>query len=656
MLHRHSSGRFPEARASKTRAPQTRTGMWRLALLPALLCLLGLVLALPRPLAAQGGGVMAYGDVVTGNVTSRLGDEWVFSGCLGEVITLTLQSDEFAGLIELYGPTGRSSLAAATSEGKGGTAVIRSFTLPASGEYTVIATGSSIQDRGPYTLVLESATQPGENTRQLAGVLTAGAPVTGVITSRLAEEWAYRGCAADVVGITLESGEFTPYLEIFAPPTSPTTTAASLVQIAGEGAVASVTGLALPASGEYIIAAAGAGIRDRGSYTLTLDLLARGVMTPTVTPTGSGPVPPSTATATPMPPAATPTPRRPAATPTRQSGGSSQPFCVVRVNSLNLRTGPGLAYDPPLGALARDTVLIPLQRNPNTSWVRVQVYGSNDVGWVSAGSQYLACNINLFNLPLGVIPPTYTPTATPNYTATATPTPTWTPPAGATSTHTPTPTWTPDGTPTDTPTPTWTPDGTPTDTPTPTWTPDGTPTDTPTPTPTWTPDSMPTGTPTSTWTPESTPTPTDTPMPTWTPEPTPTAAPTWTPENTPMALYAAVVETGANNNNDTIMGAMSFRVVAYDPQVGTNDGDGIDWVRLQVRYNGDTVHERQENNVAYCAFAGGEPDCNIWFFDDNGNHWPNGAPIAPGQHTLRARVHAHSGQELVIQRQITIAN
>jgi hypothetical protein len=611
----------------------------RLTLIALLVGGVGLLLGSPRGVLAQGGGLLAYGDVVTGEVTSRLGDEWVFTGCLGEEVTLTLQSDAFAGLIELYGPVGRSSLVAARAEGPGATALIRSFTLPESGDYTVIVAGSSIQDRGPYTLVLESADPPIPTTRQLAGMLTAGEAVTGVITSRLAEEWLYRGCAADVVAVGLESDAFTPYLEIFAPPSAPTATAESLVQVTGSDGQAGVTGLILPVSGEYIVAAAGAGIRDRGDYTLTLALTARNALTPTATATPSAT--PTAGSGIAVPPTATPRP--PTATPTR-TPQSSQPRCVVLVNSLNLRSGPGLAFDPPIGALARNTELVPLQRNPTTSWIRVQVVGGGPTGWVSAGGQYIACNINLFQLPLGVIPPTYTPTATPNVTATPTPTPTWTPDA------TPTPTWTPDGTgtPTPTPTPTWTPDGTgtPTPTPTPTWTPDGTGTPTPTPTPTWTPTDTPT--PTPTWMPTDTPTPTPTTDWTATPTPTPTA--------TTMALYGAIVETGANNNNDTIMGAISFRVAAYDPNAGTNDGDGIDWVRLQVRYNGNTVHERQENNAAYCAFAGGDPNCNIWYFHDNGNKWPGGDSLSAGQHLLRVRIRAESGQELDLERTITINN
>ena len=69
-------------------------------------------------------------------------------------------------------------------------------------------------------------------------------------------------------------------------------------------------------------------------------------------------------------------------------------------------------------------------------------------------------------------------------------------------------------------------------------------------------------------------------------------------------LHWEIVQTGAGNNNNTISGAMTYQVAAYDANVGNHDGDGIDYVLLQVYYNGNKVYERQENNVAYCAFAG----------------------------------------------------
>lgn len=476
-------------------------------------------LGLSLSLAAQSSNTLAYGELVSGEVTTRLGDEWAVSGCLGDVVTVTMQSDQFGALVELYGPTGRDSLVTAVAEGTGGVAMIGDFELPVSGDYTVIAAGSSVVDRGPYTLLVERAGHTPDLTRQIAGILPAGVTVTGEVTTRLADEWVYRGCQEDVIDVTLESDAFPPFLEILAPPDSPTGTVLSLVEVIGEGTQASVAELVLPVSGDYIVAVGGASIRDRGPYSLTLDVQARAPLTPTATPgpgeepVGSSPLP----TATPRPLAS--------ATPV----GSDEPLCVVLVPSLNLRGGPGLNYDPPLTTLQSGTRLIPLARNSTASWVRVQVEGGGSTGWVSAGTQFIACSVSLQTLPVGAIPPTYTPTATSIATGAApTATPTWT------ATHTPTPSG-----------PTPTPGGPPTATPTVTASPTASPTGMPTGTPTGTATAAATGTPmqetTATHTPTHTPAPSGTPEeePTATPTSTPTAtespAPTSTPTETPTA-------------------------------------------------------------------------------------------------------------------------
>ena len=53
--------------------------------------------------------------------------------------------------------------------------------------------------------------------------------------------------------------------------------------------------------------------------------------------------------------------------------------------------------------------------------------------------------------------------------------------------------------------------------------------------------------------------------------------------------------------------------------------------------NGREVYRRRENNAGYCAFGGGEPNCNVFDFADNNDEWPNGEPIRDGgEYTLRA--------------------
>lgn len=85
------------------------------------------------------------------------------------------------------------------------------------------------------------------------------------------------------------------------------------------------------------------------------------------------------------------------------------PLCSVLTN-LNLRSGPGTAYRPPLTALESGTRLEPIGFNPvgvpGGSWVQVRVEGQQLVGWVSAGSQFVSCNLDLNGLPeVAVAPP-----------------------------------------------------------------------------------------------------------------------------------------------------------------------------------------------------------------------------------------------------------
>ncbi len=85
--------------------------------------------------------------------------------------------------------------------------------------------------------------------------------------------------------------------------------------------------------------------------------------------------------------------------------------CTV-LQDLNLRFGPGTAYRPPIKALPANSVLTPLgfapQGIPGGIWAYVQEPATQDKGWVSAGSQYISCNVELAALPsvaFGTPPP-----------------------------------------------------------------------------------------------------------------------------------------------------------------------------------------------------------------------------------------------------------
>ena len=79
---------------------------------------------------------------VQGTLANRFGEEWTLAGCAGDVITATIQSAAFAPNLELYPPVGRTPLAATRNTSQR-SAQLPGTTLPANGEYTLVALGSS---------------------------------------------------------------------------------------------------------------------------------------------------------------------------------------------------------------------------------------------------------------------------------------------------------------------------------------------------------------------------------------------------------------------------------------------------------------------------------------------------------------------------------
>lgn len=115
------------------------------------------------------------------------------------------------------------------------------------------------------------------------------------------------------------------------------------------------------------------------------------------------------------------------------------------------------------------------------------------------------------------------------------------------------------------------------------------------------------------------------------------------------------METGRNDDSNTVREELVFRVQAMDTNVGDRDGDGIRNVVLTVKDSrGNTVSTRRENNAGYCAFGGGEPDCNVYNFADHNFRWPNGDRITDGNYTLQVKVTADDGRSRTDSRRIRI--
>ena len=137
-------------------------------------------------------------------------------------------------------------------------------------------------------------------------------------------------------------------------------------------------------------------------------------------------------------------------------------------------------------------------------------------------------------------------------------------------------------------------------------------TETPTPTATHTPTAVP-------------PTATETPTPTATETPTPTA-----PEPVPLVIQIVVPSDGATVPSPA---ETNFRAIAYDPEVGTNDGDGItslDFNIILISGSGNYSHNRSDTDAPYCAYGANSVCPTI----------PNWDSMAPGTYQLTATAHA----------------
>ncbi len=145
---------------------------------------------------------------------------------------------------------------------------------------------------------------------------------------------------------------------------------------------------------------------------------------------------------------------------------------------------------------------------------------------------------------------------------------------------------------------------------------------------------------------------TQTPPPTNEPSPTPTETPsapaaTEAPGAGVANLTVRIVHPAPGEYEPSAKVNFLFQVIAFDPAVGSKDGDGIQDVQFSILDSrGNLVYQHTEKTASYCAFGGGDannPQCNLLTFATSGNRWPNGAKIAPDEYTLQAHVTSLNG-------------
>lgn len=78
-----------------------------------------------------------------------------------------------------------------------------------------------------------------------------------------------------------------------------------------------------------------------------------------------------------------------------------------------------------------------------------------------------------------------------------------------------------------------------------------------------------------------------------------------------------------------------FQVEVFDPAVGTHDGAGIQEVQFTIinrDQDDEPVYYRPERTPHYCAFGGGEPNCDVFVFAEHNYHWPDNGPALENAH------------------------
>jgi hypothetical protein len=110
--------------------------------------------AISRPTPAAGGGTIAYGESRSGEIAVRgQRDQWVFEGEAGERVAITMNAPTADGYLELYDGEGR--LLTRNDDSRLGHNPVLEFTLPADGQYMIVARTYDDDQTGAYQLTLE---------------------------------------------------------------------------------------------------------------------------------------------------------------------------------------------------------------------------------------------------------------------------------------------------------------------------------------------------------------------------------------------------------------------------------------------------------------------------------------------------------------------
>lgn len=168
-----------------------------LLMLGIALMFVGGVVAQPEGREIQPGVPVC--DVTLGNTSS---DTWYFDANAEDVVTISMVSNEFDGMLMVY-DSADNVLGENDDSGGNLNPLIANLMLPYSGRYRIVASSFSSGTTGDYSLSLDNQ-------------LSLGQTITSSLSSSEGDTWSFEGTPNEVVTISMVGNEFDGYLELYA--------------------------------------------------------------------------------------------------------------------------------------------------------------------------------------------------------------------------------------------------------------------------------------------------------------------------------------------------------------------------------------------------------------------------------------------------------
>ena len=146
--------------------------------------------------AFAGGGPIAFGQALQGELPANGQHTWVFQGTARQRVSIVVEprAATVDAIVDVYGPDGQR--VAAFDEGySGDPEVIADLALPATGEYAILVRSFAPQG-GPYTISLDEGDRPIANFHD-AGDLAYGDVRAETLQPQEAHAWFLQGRAGD---------------------------------------------------------------------------------------------------------------------------------------------------------------------------------------------------------------------------------------------------------------------------------------------------------------------------------------------------------------------------------------------------------------------------------------------------------------------------